>query len=66
MIGIYLTYNPNTGEGDLRIRDDFKKNGRLLQLDVIQDWSNLLEDLRREADDNFYGPMRKEWKNDNT
>ena len=57
IVGITLIYNYDTGEGDLRISDDFMGNGSLFKLDVISDWAYDLENLRVDA----FKEWRKEY-----
>jgi hypothetical protein len=40
-----LYYNPNAGEGEIELWEDFHNEHFVIQLDILQDWRYYLDNL---------------------
>lgn len=47
-----LYYNPNAGEGEVGLWEDFHNEHFVIQLDILQDWRNYFEALAESIQSN--------------
>tara|TARA_R110000744_G_scaffold342267_1_gene447414 strand:+ start:63 stop:248 length:186 start_codon:yes stop_codon:yes gene_type:complete len=40
-----LYYDPNAGEGEVDLGEDFRNEHFVIQLDILQDWRDYLDNL---------------------